>query len=124
MSLPYHDLALTTGALEPQTQRERIAHAVRLGWDALALVHQAAAKLSEQGDRCCIQPVALEALLSAAAGVREALAAAEGRVARRHGDPYSLRQLTRINIPADDPATAQASGDMLPAKLWSLSNEA
>lgn len=62
--------------------------------------------------RCAIRPVELEALLAAAAGVREALAAAERRTAegRRHGDPYAVRQLTRINIPADDPAVAQASG--------------
>lgn len=61
--------------------------------------------------RCAIRPVELEALLAAAAGVREALAAAERRTVegRRHGDPYALRQLTRINIPADDPAIAQVS---------------
>ena len=53
----------------------------------------------------------LQALLTAVPGVREALAAAEqrggGAGRRRHGDPYSVLQLTRINIPIDDPATAQ-----------------
>ena len=43
--------------------------------------------------------------------MREALAAAElrssGGRGGQHGDPYSVRQLTRINIPADDPAVAQ-----------------
>lgn len=51
-------------------------------------------------------------------GVREALAAAELRTAGgrggRHGDPYTVRQLTRINIPADDPAVAQVGGMALP----------
>jgi len=55
--------------------------------------------------------VELASLLSAVTGVREALAAAEARTSsgrgRRHGDPYTVRQLTRINIPADDPAVAQ-----------------
>lgn len=108
MSLPYYDLSASSTLLDPQTQRERVSHAIKLGWDAVALVHQAAAKLTEQ-DRCAIRPVELEALLSAVKGVREALAAAEARVGRRHGDAYTLRQLTRINIPADDPATAQAA---------------
>lgn len=108
MSLPYYDLAVSHTLLEPQTQRERVSQAIKLGWDAVGVVHQAAAKLSEQADRCSIRPVELQALLSAAKGVREALAAAEQRGGRRHGDPYSVRQLTRINIPADDAAAAQA----------------
>lgn len=57
--------------------------------------------------RCAIRPVELAALLSAAAGVREALAAAEARAGPLHGSPYTVRQLTRINIPVDDPAAAQ-----------------
>ena len=61
--------------------------------------------------RCAIRLIELEALLSAAQGVREALAAAEQRGGPRHGDPYSVRQLTRINIPADDPAVAQVGGE-------------
>ena len=163
MALPYYDLAVSHTLLEAQTQRERVSQAIKLGWDAVALVHQAAAKLGEQQDRCvplqahfgqrgrlpppactppasafnsllqrpfggacrapiqspfpttlphrcAIRPVELEALLSAAQGVREALAAAEQRGGPRHGDPYSVRQLTRINIPADDPAAAQVGG--------------
>lgn len=109
MSLPYHDLAVSHTLLEAQTQRERVSHAVKLGWDAVGVVHQAAARLTEQQDRCAIRPVELQALLSAAHGVREALAAAEQRGRRLHGDPYSVRQLTRINIPADDPAEAQVT---------------
>lgn len=61
--------------------------------------------------RCTLQAVELEALLSAAQGVREALAAAESRTrGARHGDPYTLRQLTRINIPGEDPVAAQVGG--------------
>ncbi len=56
-------------------------------------------------------------------GVREALAAAELRTAGgrggRHGDPYSVRQLTRINIPADDPAVAQVRAG-LGVLLWAV----
>jgi hypothetical protein len=107
MSLPYYDLAVSHTLLEAQTQRERVSHAVRLGWDAVALVHQAGARLADPQDRCSIRPVELEALLAAAAGVREALAAAAARGGRRHGDPHSVVQLTRVNIPADDAATAQ-----------------
>lgn len=174
MSQPYYDLCVSTALLEPQTQRERVSQAIMLGWDAVALVHQAAAKLTEQDrcggasgvrswqgcagcdfspptastnaactctgrcfapfpptkqhtlrafdcasrhpapcchvPRCPIRPVELAALLAAAKGVREALAAAEARAGPRHGDPYTVRQLTRINIPVDDPAAAQVCG--------------
>ena len=156
MALPFCDLAISHTLLEPQTQRERVSWAIKLGWDVVGLVHQAAAKLTQQDGcrlaacatlatathpacllptlppelaggsraaapkgtdtwpalaphRCAIRPVELQALLSAVQGVREALAAAEQRAGKRHGDPYTVRQLTRINIPADDPATAQAS---------------
>ena len=51
MALPYYDLAIAESQLEAQTQRERVAYAIKLGWDAVGLVHQAAAKLTEQ-DRC------------------------------------------------------------------------
>ncbi|KAL4420717.1 hypothetical protein ABPG75_010373 [Micractinium tetrahymenae] len=119
MSLPYYDLCVSTTLLEPQTQRERVSQAVKLGWDAVALVHQAAAKLTEQ-DRCAIRPVELAALLSAAKGVREALAAAEARAGPRHGDPHTVRQLTRINIPVDDPAAAQAACASAAARGYDL----
>ena len=52
MALPYYDLAVSHTLLEAQTQRERVSQAIKLGWDAVALVHQAAAKLGEQQDRC------------------------------------------------------------------------
>ncbi|KAI7836047.1 hypothetical protein COHA_010078 [Chlorella ohadii] len=113
MSLPYHDLAVANTVLEANTQRERVSYAIKLGWDVVGLAHQAAAKLAEAQDRCAIRPTELQELLSAVQGVREALAAAELRTAGgrggRHRDPYSVRQLTRINIPADDPAVAQAA---------------
>lgn len=48
MSQPFYDLCVSTTLLEPQTQRERVSQAIKLGWDAVALVHQAAAKLTEQ----------------------------------------------------------------------------
>jgi len=48
MSLPYYDLGATTSLLEAQTLRERVAHALKLGWDAVGLAHQAAAKLTDQ----------------------------------------------------------------------------
>lgn len=51
----------------------------------------------------------LEALLSAAGGVREALQAAQQRTAMRHGSPYAFRQLSRLTISADDPAAAAAA---------------
>ena len=41
MSLPYYDLSASCTLLEPQTQRERVSHAIKLGWDAVAMVHQA-----------------------------------------------------------------------------------
>ena len=117
--LPFHDLAVSHAALEPQTQRERVSHAIKLGWDAVVLVHQAAARLSEQADRCAFRPVELQALLTASAGMRKALEAAEQRGSHRHGDPYSVRQLTRINIPADDAATAQACAPRV-AYAWQV----
>jgi hypothetical protein len=55
MTLPYYDLAVSHTLLEAQTQRERVSQAIKLGWDAVALVHQAAAKLGEQQDRCVPQ---------------------------------------------------------------------
>ncbi|KAL4451365.1 hypothetical protein ABPG77_009437 [Micractinium sp. CCAP 211/92] len=119
MSQPFYDLCVSTTLLEPQTQRERVSQAIKLGWDAVALVHQAAAKLTEQ-DRCAIRPVELAALLAAAKGVREALAAAEARAGPRHGDPYTMRQLTRINIPVDDPAAAQAACSSATARGYDL----
>ncbi|PRW21018.1 ribonuclease P complex subunit [Chlorella sorokiniana] len=113
MSLPYHDLAASNTLLEANTQRERVSYAIKLGWDVVGLAHQATAKLAEAQDRCAIRPTELQELLAAVQGVREALAAAELRTAAgrggRHGDPYTVRQLTRINIPADDPAVAQAA---------------
>lgn len=48
MPQPYYDLCVSTALLEPQTQRERVSQAIRLGWDAVALVHQAAARLTDQ----------------------------------------------------------------------------
>ena len=155
--MAYYDLSVSHTLLEPQTQRERVSVAIKNGWDAVGLVHQAVGpKLVEQQDRCgwclpeelawhepcpvrsggaqplptcppfpthtpplpppplgrcTIRPVELQALLTAVPGVREALAAAEqrggGAGRRRHGDPYSVLQLTRINIPMDDPASAQ-----------------
>lgn len=51
MSLPYYDLGVSNTRLEPNTQRERVSWAVRLGWDGVGLAHQATAKLTEQADR-------------------------------------------------------------------------
>lgn len=47
----FYDLHASDCQLEPQTQRERAALALRLGYDGVALVHQAKAALGEQ-DRC------------------------------------------------------------------------
>ena len=54
-------------------------------------------------------PVDLAALLSAAGRVRQALQAAQQRTSMRHGSPYVFRQLTRLNVAAEDPAAAQAA---------------
>lgn len=51
MASPFFDLHACEAQLEPQTQRERCALALRLGWDGVALVHQARAALGEL-DRC------------------------------------------------------------------------
>lgn len=79
-----------------------------------ALPHRCSRFIPMPACRCAIRPTELRELLSAVQGVREALAAAELRTAGgrggRHGDPYTVRQLTRINIPADDPAVAQVGG--------------
>ena len=37
-------------------QRERVSHAIKLGWDVVGLVHQATAKLAEAQDRCAAHP--------------------------------------------------------------------
>jgi hypothetical protein len=51
MSSLFYDLHVCESQLEPQTQRERVALALKLGYDGVALVHQAKATLTEQ-DRC------------------------------------------------------------------------
>lgn len=47
MSHPYHDLSLAPSQLDPLSARERVAQAIRLGWDVVALAHQAAARLGD-----------------------------------------------------------------------------
>ena len=47
----FYDLHVCEGQLEPQTQRERLALALRLGWDGVALVHQARAATLGDADR-------------------------------------------------------------------------
>ncbi len=41
----YYDLGVSDTQLEPSTQKERVAVALSLGYDGVALVHQASAKL-------------------------------------------------------------------------------
>ncbi|GAB4820355.1 hypothetical protein N2152v2_007401 [Parachlorella kessleri] len=103
----FYDLHVCESQLEPQTQRERVAQALRLGFDGMGLVHQAKERLLEQ-DRCAIKPTELAALLSATEGVGKAVEASKAKVAR-HGNAYTCRQFTRLNFPADDVATAQAA---------------
>eukprot|EP00887_Chlorella_sp_A99_P007150 scaffold2.g7150.t1 len=112
MATPFLDLGLNgEQQLDPATQREWTAHALRLGWDgvtAAAAVTATAGPLRDQ-DRCSIQPVDLASLLNAARGVRAALQAAQQRTAARHGSPHAFRQLSRLTIAAEDPAAAQAA---------------
>lgn len=42
----YYDLGVSDTQLEPSTQKERVAVALALGYDGVALVHQASAKLA------------------------------------------------------------------------------
>ena len=42
----YYDLGVSDCDLEPQTQKERVAVALSLGYEWVGLVHQAAARLS------------------------------------------------------------------------------
>ncbi len=44
----FYDLHVCESQLEPQTQRERVAQALRLGFDGMGLVHQAKERLLEQ----------------------------------------------------------------------------
>ena len=49
--MAYYDLSVSHTLLEPQTQRERVSVAIKNGWDAVGLVHQAVGpKLVEQQD--------------------------------------------------------------------------
>lgn len=48
MPARFFDLHVCESQLEPQTQRERVALALRLGFDGVGLVHQARATLAEQ----------------------------------------------------------------------------
>ena len=43
----FYDLHPNEQQLEPQTQRERAATAIRLGYDGVAMVHQAGPRLSD-----------------------------------------------------------------------------
>jgi ribonuclease P/MRP protein subunit RPP1 len=91
----FWDLGASEAQLETDTQRERAAAALRLGYHGVAFAHQAGAALTD-ADRCALAPTAPAAL-------RAALGAAAGPGAT------SLRQLSRLNLPVDDPAAAQAA---------------
>jgi hypothetical protein len=50
----YFDLHANEVQVEPQTQRERAATALKLGYDGIAMVHQAGPKLGDS-DKCAPQ---------------------------------------------------------------------
>ena len=63
----------------------------------------------------------LQALLSAAVGVREALQEAQQRTTTHHGSPYAFRQLSRLTLATDDPAAAAAAcGNAIVAGSYDL----
>lgn len=107
MARLFYDLHVNEILLEPQTQRERVSTALKLGYAGVGLVHQAKASLAAQ-DRCSIKPTDLAALLSASKGVKEVFEQAKKRHAQRE-NPYSFSQFTRLNFPADDVGMAQAA---------------
>lgn len=45
---PFWELCANEVQLEPQTQRERVAHAIRLGYDGVAIAHQAGPRLADK----------------------------------------------------------------------------
>ncbi|KAK9840602.1 hypothetical protein WJX81_003932 [Elliptochloris bilobata] len=113
----FYDLNLSGDESDAFLQRERLAMAVRLGYDCLATNHQAADRLAES-DRCTHTPFDATSLVAAGgSGVREALRSQQGLI-RTHAPPRQVQQLSRLTLAVDEAAVAAAAlapGAPLPA---------
>ncbi|KAK9918607.1 hypothetical protein WJX75_005327 [Coccomyxa subellipsoidea] len=101
----FYDLCLQGDDVDAFLQRDRVAMAVRLGFDCVATSHAVNDRLVDR-DRCTQQPIEAATLAAVGPGVAEALRSQQGLIRNGGAAPRQLAQLSRLTVALEEAAAA------------------